>query len=137
VVYLLRMMQNRLREFRKKRGYTLQQLADAVGTSHQQLQRLESGERRLSDLWIEKLYKPLGCYPSELLPLEWQKPAEAIDIDLLQKAIRVVEEAIEKDENKPNAYQKSVAISGLYEKLRRGESVDGAEILNFQKGDKG
>lgn len=60
-------MQNRLREIRKELGLTLQQLADIVGTSNQQIQRLESGERRLSDHWISRISEALKLEPYALI----------------------------------------------------------------------
>lgn len=57
---------NRLREIRKQRGMTQQQLADLIGTSNQQIGHLETGDRRLSAPWIEKLVDALGISAGEL-----------------------------------------------------------------------
>lgn len=48
-------MENRLKQIRQDLGMTQQQLAELCDTSNQQIQRLEAGERRLSDVWIEKI----------------------------------------------------------------------------------
>lgn len=61
-------MENRLRHWRTHRGLTLEQLADAAGTSHQQIMRLERGERRLTLDWMVRLAQPLGVEPRDLLP---------------------------------------------------------------------
>ncbi|MFD2261719.1 XRE family transcriptional regulator [Lacibacterium aquatile] len=61
-------MQNKLRSLRLARGLTLEQLADAAGTSHQQILRLEKGERRLTVDWMVRLAPPLGVEPKDLLP---------------------------------------------------------------------
>lgn len=61
-------MENRLRHWRGLRGLTLEQLAAATGTSHQQIQRLERGERRLTLDWMVRLAGPLGVEPRDLLP---------------------------------------------------------------------
>lgn len=56
-------MENNLREIRKSHKISLEKLAEAAGTSQQQLGRLEKGERRLSDHWIERIvnaYHSLG-----------------------------------------------------------------------------
>lgn len=42
------MAQNRVRELRRARGLTVQQLADAVGLSHTHISRIENGQRGLS-----------------------------------------------------------------------------------------
>lgn len=61
-------MANRLREFRLARGLTLEQVAEAADTSHQQVLRLEKGERRLTVDWMVRLARPLGVEPKDLLP---------------------------------------------------------------------
>ena len=58
---------NRIREHRQARGMTLQQLAEASGTTKSQIDKLEKGERRLTVDWLLRLAKPLGCDPRDLL----------------------------------------------------------------------
>ncbi|NDF12330.1 MAG: XRE family transcriptional regulator [Proteobacteria bacterium] len=62
-------MQNRIKILRKKRGLTMQQLADLVQTTQQQIDRLEKSRRRLTVDWLEKLSLALDCEMVELLPL--------------------------------------------------------------------
>lgn len=59
---------NRIREYRHQKGWSLQQLADACGTSRAQIDKLERGERRLTVDWMLRLSSPLGCDPADLLP---------------------------------------------------------------------
>jgi phage repressor protein C with HTH and peptisase S24 domain len=61
-------METKLRTLRRARGLTLEQLAEAAGTSHQQILRLERGERRLTVDWMVRLAPPLGVEPKDLLP---------------------------------------------------------------------
>lgn len=65
--YIRWMGENRLYELRKRRGMTLDALAQAVGTTKMQIQRLEKGTRRLSDQWIYRLAPVLGVSPGQLL----------------------------------------------------------------------
>ena len=58
---------NRIREFRLATGWSLQQLAEASGTSKSQIDKLEKGDRRLTVDWMVRLAKPLGCDPRELM----------------------------------------------------------------------
>ena len=60
-------MPNRIRELRLARGLTLEELADAAGTSVQQISRLELGYRRLTDDWMRRLAPVLSCRPAELM----------------------------------------------------------------------
>ncbi len=58
---------NRIRELRQARGQTLRQLADAIGTTTSQLQRLEVGERELTLHWMSRVSRGLDCMPADLL----------------------------------------------------------------------
>lgn len=60
-------MPNRIRELREARGLTLERAADTIGTSVQQLSRLERAERRLTDDWMRRIAPALGVRPSDLL----------------------------------------------------------------------
>lgn len=70
---------NRIREIRKAKGLTLQQLADLAGTTHQTVQRLEKAERKLSQEWMERIGRALGVPPAVLLPTGGQifEPSDA------------------------------------------------------------
>jgi len=63
------MIQSRIREIRRAKGMTLQQVADRVGTTAQTIGRLETGMRTLSIDWVRKIAEGLGADPSELLAL--------------------------------------------------------------------
>ena len=58
---------NRILDLRKARGLSLQDVADAAGTSQQQVSRLEKGRRGLTDKWMRRLAKALDCDPAHLL----------------------------------------------------------------------
>lgn len=60
-------MDNRIKDLRQARELTLQELADLVGTSNQQISQLETGRRRINVDWLERLSKVLECHPFELL----------------------------------------------------------------------
>lgn len=60
-------MGNRIRELRKRAGFTLQQLADKTGTTNQQISMLERSTRRLSVEWMERIAPALGVMPTELM----------------------------------------------------------------------
>ncbi|MGE3624419.1 MAG: XRE family transcriptional regulator [Bdellovibrionales bacterium] len=60
-------MPNRIRELRKARGWTLQQLADATGTTKSQIDKLEKGYRRLTVDWMVRIARPLGRDPRDLM----------------------------------------------------------------------
>lgn len=60
-------MQNRLRHWRKRRGLTLQQVAERSGTTAQTVSRVETGAMRLSADWIAAFARALDVQPSDLI----------------------------------------------------------------------
>ncbi len=61
---------NRLRELRKARGLTLQEVGELAGISHVQVSRLEKGGRRLKDTQMTALARALKVSPQDLLETE-------------------------------------------------------------------
>lgn len=70
---------NRIKFWRQQRGWTLQRLADATGTTRAQIDKLERGARRLTVDWMVRLAKPLGCDPRSLMPPGEQPHATPVD----------------------------------------------------------
>jgi transcriptional regulator with XRE-family HTH domain len=58
---------NRLRTIRLARGLSLEEAAKRVGTSLQQLGRLERGERKLTEDWMRRIAPALGVRPADLI----------------------------------------------------------------------
>lgn len=56
-----------LRAFREAKGLSQNELASFAGTSQPQINRLESGQRKLSKEWAERLAPHLGISPEQLL----------------------------------------------------------------------
>ena len=56
-----------LREWRKHRGYTLERLAEMIGTSQGHLSDLEKGKKRYNQDHLEALAIALRCSPADLL----------------------------------------------------------------------
>lgn len=70
---------NYLRAWRLHRDLTQQELANAVGTSANQIQYLETGERALSAKWLRRLAPVLDTTPGMILDHD---PSE-LDNDIL------------------------------------------------------
>jgi len=60
-------MQTRIRELRKRRSLTLQQLADLVGTTPQTVQRLETANMTVSVEWLGRFADAFGVRLSDLI----------------------------------------------------------------------
>lgn len=58
---------NRIREIRKSKGVSAEELAARVGTSPTQVRRLETGSRKLTVEWMRSIAEALGVHPAELL----------------------------------------------------------------------
>ena len=59
---------NRVREWRRLRNLTVEELALRSRTTASQISKLERGQRRLTVEWMERLSKALGCRTQDLLP---------------------------------------------------------------------
>jgi len=58
---------NRVKAFREARGLSLDGLAGLADTTNQQISHLETGKRRLTVEWLQRLGSALGCHPWELV----------------------------------------------------------------------
>lgn len=65
---------NFVRAWRQRAGLTQSQLAERIGTSHNQIQHLESGGRALTARWLRRLAGPLGTTPGMLLDTDPADP---------------------------------------------------------------
>ncbi len=63
------MIRSRIREIRRSKRMTLQQVAEKAGTTAQTIGRLETGMRTLSINWVRRIAEALDADPSELLSL--------------------------------------------------------------------
>jgi transcriptional regulator with XRE-family HTH domain len=89
---------NRIRELREQRGLTGEQLAERVGTTQGQIHKLESGKRRLTVEWMQRIAKALNVRP----------------IDLIQTALAAgLQDDIEPLDPAGNALLKAIASRGL------------------------
>ena len=70
------MIHSRIREIRKEKGLTLQDVAERAGTTAQTIGRLETGMRTLSIKWVNRISKALETDASELLALPQQGDIE-------------------------------------------------------------
>lgn len=95
---------NFLRAWRLRAGLTQAELAERVGTSHNQIQHLESGERALSARWLRRLAPEVGTTAGLLLGLDPNDPAAELHTlivrlrpsDRLQRQLVAVIEALAK-----------------------------------------
>lgn len=108
-------MQNRIKELRLEKGMSAAKLADMVGTSQQQIDRLEKSQRRLDTDWIRRLTEALDCAPSDIVP-EFKTENKIDDLNALldsvkqsyqddrrfQPILQLLEDALDAEEKKEN-----------------------------------
>lgn len=58
---------NNIEQFRESKGWKRPELAKRMGTTPQQVERLEKGQRGLSQKWIDKAAEALGVSPAEII----------------------------------------------------------------------
>ena len=71
-------MQTRIRKLRKTRGWTLQQLADLIGTTPQTVQRLETANMTVSMDWLEKFANAFNVSAVDLMEASSSRDIECI-----------------------------------------------------------
>ncbi|WP_042696146.1 LexA family transcriptional regulator [Azospirillum sp. B506] len=59
-----------MRELRQAAGLSQEKLAELAGTSQPQINKLETGQRKMTVDWAVKLARPLGVEPATLLGLD-------------------------------------------------------------------
>jgi transcriptional regulator with XRE-family HTH domain len=90
-------MENRIKEIRKLRQMTQQELADKVGVSQVQIGRLEKSTRTLDVDMLADIAEVLNVEVWELLPKEMQPNITAEEMEVL-RAIRKAKEVTAKTE---------------------------------------
>jgi transcriptional regulator with XRE-family HTH domain len=76
-------MGNRIRDLRLGAGLSQAELAELVGTTQAQIARLETGERRLTVEWMQRIARALSLRPSDLLPTAALADVDAKEVELL------------------------------------------------------
>jgi len=74
-------LRNRIKEYRLARQWSLEKLGERAGTTRQQIYKLENGELRLSQEWMERIAKAFGgdVRPADLLPeQDSKKPISSV-----------------------------------------------------------
>jgi len=104
----------------KKNNLSVIKFSEKVNVERQTVYGWLKGRNMSVDSLISAA-KELKCRPSELL--EGENP---VDIDLLSKALCVVEKALGKKKTDPE--KRAKLISYVYEKYSAGQDLDSAEV---------
>lgn len=69
-----------VREWRKFRGLTQEQLADRLDVATSTISQLETGKQGYSQAILEALAEALACQPADLLRRDPNKEGEVVDL---------------------------------------------------------
>lgn len=87
---------NRIRQIRESLGVTADDLAEQVGTTGVTIRRLETGARKLTVEWMQKIAAALGVSPSDLLEsaalAELQDDVVPSTLSVLSGALKALEQ---------------------------------------------
>jgi len=87
-------MKNYIREWRSLRKLSLEEVGEKIGADKTQVSRLERGERRLTQEWLEKLAKALTTTPAELLqPPRHTIPMTRLPLNERDTTLSTIEQA--------------------------------------------
>ncbi|MCA3264945.1 MAG: helix-turn-helix domain-containing protein, partial [Azospirillum sp.] len=116
-------MKNRIKDLREAQGLSQDELAKRVGTTRQQIFRLEKNQRRLSDVWIERLARALDCAPAEFLSPGVSRASESA------RALPVIDSVQAGDWTPPaDPYAKGQGMASVYPATLVGPRAFALEI---------
>jgi len=121
---------NRIRELRHARGWSLEHLASLIEppTTASQVHKLESGDRRLTQQWMERVSRALSVAAVDLLPGSMAQPkVRGLDHVLLEAAISALETHLSEQNTNLSARARASAIASLYEMAL---SEEGLKLVN-------
>lgn len=135
---------NNIREIRRLRGYSLQDLSDRIQTQCEEdisanlLSMWERGERRINARQVDCICKGLGCTPNLLFPGYDMEPSQRVLQEytaLSNEEKRILEyAALEWDGNTHALLQFCALYMALPRRLREGIAFVGISV--FEKGQK-
>jgi transcriptional regulator with XRE-family HTH domain len=127
-------MKNRIRQYRQRRGMTLKNLADAIGTTPQSVSRLETGNMTLSTDWLVRFASALRVHPTDLLEGSGSRDIELVGQiggDGQARALREDTLTIDVPAENPVAARLELA-HGPYRagEIVIGNRLEGADMVN-------
>lgn len=126
---------NNIKTERLKQKLSQRKLAEIIGTSQQQIDLLEKGDRKLTLEWIERIAEGLGISPFELLPEIWgdQESTSGLDRNLMNDIFIAIDDIL--SAKSMTALEKSKLVAILYDEYsylpqdnRKEKIVDFAKL---------
>ena len=108
-------MSNEIKNLRNKKGLSQQELADMVGTSFQQISKLERGERPVTPYWARRIAEALEVEPIDVAP----ELATVLKLETSEKAMKLAQKLAEMEDKNKTAYKKVEKLIKEYEKKKK------------------
>lgn len=125
---------SRIAEWRKRMGWSMEELAQKVGTTASTINKLEKGSIRITDVWMTRLAQAFGCRPVEVL-FPAPETTTRVDAELLRRAYGVIYEIIG---NEPGHVRLAVLpdiLAMMYEILaearEQGRELDNETLRSY------
>jgi len=137
-------LKNRIRHIRERHNWTAKELAEKIGTTEQQICRLETGNRKLTVEWLLRVCAALDVSADEIvdLPVKGINKASA-DPVLVDSIVGFLIEACDKARIKPTKKQMGLWTTFLFRaalelnlnlKQTRGLARLLVKAINMQEG---
>jgi transcriptional regulator with XRE-family HTH domain len=122
-------MQNRIKEFRKKAGLTMEETAHRLGITVSQVNRIENGRSSTTTIRLSEFAEIFGCHAADLiddrLPIE---PSLGIDQKRLQDIIIQTERLMLKSKKNVKPERKAEIILSLLSLENERLGDDGGKV---------
>ncbi|WP_419797910.1 MAG: helix-turn-helix domain-containing protein [Terasakiella sp.] len=107
-------MQNRIKEFRKKAGLTMEETAHRLGITVSQVNRIENGRSSTTTIRLAEFAEVFGCHAADLiddrLPID---PNLGVDQERLRDVIIQTERLMSKNQKSVKPERKAEIILSL------------------------
>jgi len=107
-------MQNRIKEFRKRAGLTMEETAHRLGITVSQVNRIENGRSSTTTIRLSEFAEIFGCHAADLiddrLPIE---PSLGVDQERLRDVIIQTERLMSKNKKAVKPERKAEIILSL------------------------
>ena len=120
-------MKNRIREYRKQRGWTIRDLAEQIGTSEATISRLETHQMSVSTDWLMRFATIFGVHPADLLEQNERPPIRYVGAVNSQGAFDLVHQS-HIDLPTPAPDSVAVRVAGDYPPFQAGDYLLGKQL---------
>jgi len=125
-------LKNRIREYRKQRGWTIRDLAVQVGTSDATISRLETHQLSMSTDWLLKFADVFDVHPADLLEQAERPPVRLVgSVDAAGALAPALDRFI--DFPAPGENTVAVRLTGAHPPFAEGDYLFGRQLAEGER----